>query len=87
MVTLPKINIGELIKGTILAAVLIAGTLFGIILRAAEVNGFIIWLIVGLLNTAAAVYVYLVLKREFTVKETLEKAPEKKESTKTKEIS
>jgi phosphate/sulfate permease len=79
-----KLNVEELIKGTVLALILVAGMALGMILRVSSVNGFVTWFIVGTVNTIAAIIVYLVMKKELSKKEkeTAEKPPEKKSKAK-----
>jgi phosphate/sulfate permease len=63
-----KINVEELLKGIVLAIVLMVGMALGVLLRVEGVNGFIIWFVVSLINIGAAIFAYIFIKKELAKK-------------------
>ena len=53
---------GYLVKGIIYAAILMAGTVLGSILKSTGVQGFVIWAIVAVANIAATIVVFRFIK-------------------------
>lgn len=63
-----KLNMDEILKGTIIAIVLMVGMALGALLNIQGVNGFIIWFVVSAINIVAAIFVYKFIKIELAKK-------------------
>ena len=86
---MPKINLEEILKGSIIALVLMVGMALGSLLNSQDVNGWVIWFVVSVINIGAAIFTVIFIKKELNKKpEQVAPATESdKKSTKKKKDS
>lgn len=80
-----KFDIGNLIKGIIYSAILIAPVLLAVIFRLNNVQGYTTWFLFTLLESVAAFFVYSQLKRAFAAPISKKEEPKAKDTKSSKE--